>query len=709
MTVLERLRFGFGRRTPVILQTEAAECALACLAMVANFHGHSLDLAAMRRAYATTLKGLTLRALMGLAGTLDLTARALRLEPASLGRLRLPCILHWNLNHFVVLVEVNETFVVIHDPAAGRRKLALAELAKQFTGVALELWPNASFKPVIERRQLKLTELLRSISGLGRAMSHVLLISIAIEAFALLIPIGTQLVVDQVIVAGDMSLLTVIALALGLLVALQAATRFVRSWAIMVMSTNLGVQLTSSLFDRLIRLPVDYFEKRHIGDVISRFSSLGEIQRTVSTQLVTSVVDGIMAIGLFAMMLVYGGWLAAIGLVTTALYVAARAITYAAYLQASEEEIVFNAKRDTHLMETVRGISSLKLFDLKERRRAGWLNHLVDATNASLKTEKLDVIFQTATSILFGADRILMLYLGAAAIIAGSSSVGMLLAFLAYKDDFARRIENLINSLVQFRMLSLHAERVSDIVLSEVEDEGDDRSPPLRRPEGRLEAKQLSFRYGASEPEIFKRLDLAVEPGESVAIVGPSGCGKTTLVKVLAGLMAPSSGDIAIDGVPLRALGLTNYRRLVGCVLQEDRLFAGSIADNICAFDLSPDGDRILACAQAAALHEDILRMPMGYETLVGDMGSTLSGGQKQRLFLARALYKEPAILFLDEATSHLDEANEAVVNNAIRRLRITRIIVAHRPSTIRSADRVIDLGHTGVVRPPTPVLTPAQ
>jgi ATP-binding cassette subfamily B protein RaxB len=697
--VLERLSFGFARRVPVILQTEAAECGLACLAMAANFHGHALDLAAMRRRYPMTLKGLTLRSLMGVASRLDLTTRALRLELSHLAQLRLPCILHWDLNHFVVLTEVGANGAVIHDPAAGRRQLSFEEMSGHFTGVALELWPNATFKPVDERRRVRLMELFRGVSGLGKAMTHVLLLSVAIEIFTLLVPIGTQLVVDQVVVAADLSLLSVIAIALGLLVVLQATIRFVRSWAIMVVATNLTVQLSSSLFDRLIRLPVDYFEKRHIGDVVSRFTSLGEIQRTVTTSFVTALIDGAMAIGLFAMMILYGGWLAAIALVTTLIYALARAGTYAAYRQASEEAIVFTAKRDTHLIETVRGISSLKLFDLKERRKAGWLNHLVDSTNADLRTEKLDIVFQTATTLLFGADRVLMLYLGGATIVAGQSSIGMLLAFLAYKDDFARRIENLINTAIQLRMLSLHAERISDIVLTEVEDDGEDRPLPVQQPEGRLEVRDLAFSYGEGEPEIFRGLDLAFAPGESVAIVGPSGCGKTTLLKVLAGLMPPTAGELIVDGAPLRAVGLANYRKLIGCVLQDDRLFAGSIADNISAFDPAPEPQRVLACAQVAALHEDILRMPMGYETLVGDMGSTLSGGQKQRLFLARALYKRPTFLLLDEATSHLDEANEGAVNDAIRQLNITRIIVAHRPSTIESADRVIQLRSTDSTR----------
>ena len=335
----------------------------------------------------------------------------------------------------------------------GRRQLSFEEISGHFTGVALEIWPNATFRAIEDRQRVRLVHLFRSISGLGKAMLHLLALSVAIEVFTLLLPIGTQLVTDQVIVASDHSLLVVIMLALGLLVMLKAVMRFVRSWTIMVVATNLKVQLSSSLFDRLIRLPVDYFEKRHIGDIVSRFTSLNEIQRSVTANFVTALIDGVMTIGLLVVMVLYGGWLAAIAVATSLIYALARAGTYVVYRQASEEEIVYGAKRDTHLIETVRGISTLKMFDLSERRRAGWINHVVDTTNAEVRTERLDIAFQSATTLLFGADRILMLYLGASAIIAGQSSIGMLLAFLAYKDDFAGRIENLINTTIEFRML----------------------------------------------------------------------------------------------------------------------------------------------------------------------------------------------------------------------------------------------------------------
>jgi len=692
MTVASRLAFGFHRRLPVILQTEVTECGLACLAMVAGHYGHDIGLGTMRRRFSTSLKGMSLGDIVRVASGLSLATRGLRLEPAELKALRLPCMLHWDFSHFVVLDQINSRGAVIHDPARGRRFVPMAELAQRFTGVALELWPTGGFEKREERERLKLAELFRPVVGLKRALSQILVLSLGLEVLAILAPIGSQVVMDQVIVAADLDLLSLVAIGMGLLLLLQTLLGLARSWGILVMGTSLGIEWETRLFDHMLRLPLFWFEKRHIGDVVSRFGSLGPIQSAFTTDLVGGVLDGIMTIGTLAMMLLYGGWLASVALVTTGLYLILRLIAYGPYRAASEAALVQGAKEDSHFMESVRGAASIKVFGLRERRRSAWMNLLIDKINAGLKIQKLDLVFGTATGLLFGADAIVMLWFGAREVIVGTMTIGMLIAFLAYKSQFSGRIGNLIGLALRLRMLSLHGERLADIALAEP-DEGEPMPAPaiLSRP-GRLEARTLSFRYGDSEPEVLRGLDLAIAPGESVAITGRSGCGKTTLLKVLAGLLPPTGGAVLLGGHDIRSIGVDGYRASVACVLQEDRLFVGSMAENIAAFDPNPDQGWIEECARMAAIDGDIRRMSMGYETMTGDMGSALSGGQKQRLYLARALYRRPAILFLDEATSHLDEANEAAINQAVAELRISRVIVAHRPSTIKSANRAIEL-----------------
>lgn len=690
-----RLDFGLRRRVPVVLQAEAAECGMACLAMVLAYHGLQIDLATLRRRHPLSLKGMTLRNLIDLCGAQGLTARALRVELTDLARLRLPCILHWGLNHFVVLTRVERGGLVINDPGRGRRQVSLAEASREFTGVALEAVPNPGFRRERAAPGLRLRDLFRNMAGIRSALAQVLALSLGIELVALLMPIASQVVIDEVIVNADHDLLLVVAIGLALLLLLQLGLSIARTWAIMLAGTRLNYQWSAGLFDHLSRLPLDYFEKRHVGDVISRFGSLATIQKGLTTDLVQAMLDGLMAVGMLAMLTVYGGWLVAVVLVSTALNAILRVFAYGAYREGSEEALVAEARQQTHFIETVRGMASVKLLDLRERRSGAWMNHFVTALNARLRLQRLDLVFGRANEFLFGLDRLILLVLGARAVIGGSLSLGMLVAFLAYRDQFATRVGSLIDAWFKLRMLDVQTDRLADIVLCEPEEQdlaaAQAAVPPVvALKAGALAGEGLALRYGADEPWIFRGVSLSVRAGACFAITGPSGCGKTSLMKVMMGLTPPSEGIVTADGQDIR-VAAGSYRRRIAGVMQSDGLFAGSIAENIAAFDEHPDAGWIAECAARAAILDDIRRMPMGFESLVGDMGSTLSGGQKQRIVLARALYRRPEILFLDEATSHLDEATEAVIAGALKDLRMTRVIVAHRPATIAHADAVFD------------------
>jgi ATP-binding cassette, subfamily B, bacterial CvaB/MchF/RaxB len=691
-----RLQFGFGRRLPVILQSEAAECGLACLAMILAFHGHPTDLTVLRRRHAVSLKGTTLRHLMEIAGASALSARALRLEIADLSRLRLPCILHWDLNHFVVLERIDFKTAVIHDPASGRRTLPISSFSKSFTGIALETLPSDVFVQADERQALRLRDLFRNIAGLGPSLAQILLLSLGIEATTLLIPIASQVIIDEVIVNADRDLLLVVAIGLALLLTCQLAVATARTWAIMLTSTRVALQWNAGLFDHLSRLPLNYFESRHVGDLISRFSALTTIQKSLTTDLVQAVLDGIMAIGMLVMLFVYGGWLGFVAIASVSLSVGLRIFAYRSYRERTEDAIINEARQQSHFIETMRGIATVKLLGLAERRRGIWINYFIDALNARLQLQRLDLVFSRANEFLFGADRVIMLVLGATMVLDGHMTLGMLVAFLAYKDQFTTRAGNLLTSALQLRTLNVQTDRLSDIALAEPEPRKTSLSHHevgYRYKGARLVATGVSLRYGDNEPWIFRNINLTIDAGQCCAITGPSGCGKTSFLKVLMGLLEPTEGSISIDRADVRGLGGQDYRRFIGGVLQNDGLFAGSIAENIAGFDDQPDYTLIEECAMRAAIIDDIRRMPMGFETLVGDMGSVLSGGQKQRIILARALYLRPRILFLDEATSHLDEPTEAIIAETLRSLPITRVIAAHRPATLAHADVVIPFG----------------
>ncbi len=664
-----------------ILQSESSECALASLAMVANAHGLQLDLFDLRRRFPVSLKGATLQQLISHAGALNFSSRPLRLEINELAQLALPCILHWDLNHFVVLKKVGRGHITVLDPAVGERRLPLAEVSRHFTGVALELAPNAAFQPADQRQHVALSALTGKVRGLKRSLLQIFAVAVVLELFAIAAPLLNQLVVDDAIATHDSDLLSVLIIGFALLLVIQTAVGLARSWMVMVLGQSLSLQWASNVFAHLVKLPVEYFEKRHLGDVVSRFGSVGSIQKTLTTSVIEAVLDG--------SVLIYG---------------VLRWAAYRPFRDAAAERLVVAARENTHFLETLRAITPLKLFGREQERRARWQNLLVEVQNRDVRMAKMNIGFSTAHTLVSGAENLLVFWLGAGLVmqsgtaVAGATTgaaqvftIGMLFAFISYKGQFSSRVSALINYAVEIKMLSLHAERLGDIVLSTPE-ANELPSNDLAHLEPSVELKGVSFRYGEGEPWILKEANLRLEAGQSVAIIGPSGCGKTTLLKLLLGLLTPQEGDVMYGGIPVKHLGVQNYRQRIGTVMQEDVLLAGSIGDNISFFDVQANDEHTHACAQVAAVHEDIARMPMGYQTLVGDMGSSLSGGQKQRVLLARALYKNPKVLALDEATSHLDIANEHRVTQALAQLPLTRIIVAHRPETIAGVQRVVSL-----------------
>jgi ATP-binding cassette subfamily B protein RaxB len=694
MHVHHRLRQAFwpARSLPILLQTEAAECGLACLGMVASYWGHRVDLANLRRRFSVSLKGATLRSLITMAQALALQARPLKLELDQLAQLKLPCILHWDLNHFVVLKSVTASHALVHDPAVGLRRLPLAECGKHFSGVALELLPSQQFQPRKEIQRFSLYSLMGGVSGLQGGLAQILVLGLVLQLCTLVAPFYMQWLIDEALLAADRDMITLLGCGFLLLVLLQTAVAAVRSWASTVLSTNLNLQWLSNAFGHLMKLPLSYFEKRHTGDIVSRFGSIRAIQESLTSQFVEGIIDGFLVLGTLAMMLAYSAPLSAVACIAVLIYIAMRCAMFRSLREANAEQIIHAARQQTHFLESVRGVQSIRLFGRHDARHAGWLNTLVDQVNAELRIARMAVSYQGANTFLFHTERVIVIWMAALLVLDNRFSVGMLFAFISYKDQFSSRMASLVDKVFDLLMLRLHGERVADIVLCEPEESALECEIDPHALSPSVEMRNLSFRYADGEAFVLHGLNLSIPAGQCIAITGPSGCGKTTLMKLLLGLLVPSEGEILVGGVKLGHLGLSNYRQMIGAVMQDDHLFAGSISDNISFFADSRDEERVQHSAQAAALHADIMAMPMGYNTLVGDIGSGLSGGQKQRLLLARALYRSPRLLVLDEATSHLDVWNEVAVNASIRQLDLTRIIVAHRPETIAMAQRVVVL-----------------
>ena len=687
---LNKLNF-FRRSVPLIMQTEAAECGLACLTMIAGYHGIETDLQSMRRDHSVSLKGSTLKSLIDIADSMNLAARPLRVELPALTQVRLPAIAHVDFNHFVVITGVAKDTVALHDPARGARTVPFAEFSKHFTGIVLELTPTPSFSKRKSVERLSIWSIIGSARGFRGALLRLVALALAFEVFALAMPWLTQLTVDEVLVSADRDLMTVLALGFALLILIQTAISALRGWLLLHLTSTLSLQVLTQLFSHLLRLPLAFFEKRHVGDLLSRFASMDAIQRTLTGSSLEVLIDGVLAISMFIVMAIYSVHLTLIVLAFAVIYALLRWAMFRPMREAVNEQLIFAAQQQTHFIESLRGMQAIKLHMGEADRLSRWQNAVVDTVNASIRAQSLTLTYKIASFALFGLENVLIVWLGAREVISGGFSVGMLLAFIAYKLVFVTRLSNLIDKFTEFKLLDLHAERVADVALAGVESRGQAPAPDLSKATWVVE--NLGFRYGPHDPFIFRNVSFTVEPGDSVALIGRSGAGKTTLAKVVVGLLPATEGRVLIDGLDIREIEPTTLRAQLSAVMQDDYVFAGSIADNVSLFDTEADAARVNESLKGAALWEEVARMPMGVDSLVGNTGSALSGGQRQRLLLARALYRQPKFLLLDEATSALDTEREQAVNQVVKNLGITTLLIAHRESTVAMAGKRVELG----------------
>ena len=755
-------------KVPLVLQSEAAECGLACINMITQFYGDKRDLNHFRQTLSVSMRGCTLLDVMNIGAHVGLQCRALKIEIDHLRQLTCPAILHWDMKHFVVLTRVGSNKITINDPAQGERTLTLSEASQSITGIALEVSLTDSFSPVSTAPSLTLKDFFVNAIGFKRNLLTLFALSILLQLFVLAGPYYMQTVVDDVLVYSNDALLNALALGFALLLVIEIFTYVLRKVLILTVSMRLQLQLSASVFKHLLSLPLDYFAKRHVGDVVSRFGSLGQIREFLTTGVVTALLDGLLAVITLVVMALYSVKLTALVVAVMTLYIACRLVVLSFMKRLTSERIGLAAAEQSHFIESMRGILPIRVYNQEVQRHSHWQNKLVATLNKDISLGKLGIGNDAVNKAMFGLENLAVIYAGALLVIDSTMSIGMLLAFIAYKTRFTSAIDGVINSIIEFKMLSVHFTRLGDIVLTKpaahsLGEHGELSSYSLRpqshasqnhasqnqraqelsthEPEAivhlhsdgletaeagktrsesdipksstaytnkgiALKAKSISFQYSEASEPVFKHVDLVVQRGDIVAITGGSGCGKSTLIKCLMGLYAVCEGSVSHQH------HITQHgRSKIASVLQEDTLLNGSIADNINCFSQTPCLEQVVHAAQLACIHEEIAAMPMQYHSLVGDMGSSLSGGQKQRLLLARALYQCPDILFLDEASSHLDMANEEKINRHLKALNITRIIVAHRPQSIAIADTVYRLTHTNLqlLTTPTKETTPIE
>lgn len=680
-----------------VFQTEAAECGLAALAMVARHHGNKIDLRGMRELVGRRPQGMTAVEIVRAAAALKLSCRTLRVEPEDLSHMQTPAILHWNFDHYVVLEAVLDAGrgFLIGDPATGRRRVSLTELSAAFTGVAFDLEPDADFARVRARPRLGLFEIWRGRGGVRTALTRVLGLSVLIEAAGLAGPLFLQYVTDHALPRHDMKAISALAGSVALVLLAQALCSRLRQSVVERLRIELGARLSSQLFAHLLRLPLEFFGARHQGDIQSRFRSLDAIHAGLSGSAIIALFDAAVASALIVVMTVYDWRLASACVAFVALYCLVRWLYHAPTMLAHEATIVASARRDSFLLESVRGVEALKIYASLPSRSAQYADLSVEHALSQGEVSRLTVSYQFAAAVVLGLSLVVCTWLAAMLVLRGQLSVGMMLSFLFLRVAFTSKCVSAFDNVMQIKALSLHVERVSDVtshpVASQVLAQEGSAQPGQCAHDGELRIESLHFAYPHARARVIDDFGVRIAYGSSVALVGPSGCGKSTLGRLIGGLLAPSSGRILVSGQPV-AGETCAHRHGIVLVSQSDTLFTGTIGQNVALGVGEADIERVREACRGACVLDDILALPMGLDTPVGEAGLALSGGQRQRLFLARALYAQPRILILDEATSHLDVESERRVLDYLDGLSITRLHIAHRPQTIARCERVIEL-----------------
>lgn len=681
---------------PIIYQSEHSECGLACLAMISSFYQRKTDLVTIRKELAYSESGMSIRTLCEYGEQINLDSRPLQADVDEIDQLRLPCVLHWDLNHFVVLTHYSKKSVTIHDPAIGKIKYSIEHFKEHYTGIAVEFFPAIHFKKETLVNGLNLSPFWKASVGLKSGLSKIFIASALLQLFSLASPYYMQLVIDDVIVNQDRELLVLLFIAFSMLAIISLITSVLRDLIGLHIQNHLNIQWRSGLFSHLIKLPITWFEKRHIGDVVSRFSSQEEIQSFITSTFIDVVLDGLMVTTTLIMMYVYSPKLTFIAIFAVLIYAVLRWGFYRPFKRNAEETIIASAKEDSFFLEGIRSIQTIRLHGHEDKRKNEWLALYSDVVNLGIKGSLWSLGFSSINTILFAIENMFVVYFAANFVMEGAFSIGMMMAFMAYKGQFSSRINNLIDSFVSFKMLDIHLSRLSDIAL-EPQEENRKGLGLAETVIGCIKLENVSFRYGLKSKILFENVNLTLEFGDNIAITGVSGSGKTTLLKIILGLLEPTSGRVLFDGVDIKKIGLVKYRRLIGSVMQNDSLLSGTLAENISFFDEKYEPLKIEESCKLASIHDEIEGLPMTYQTLVGDIGIQLSGGQVQRILLARALYLQPYILVLDEATSNLDVDNEQRVSASISCLQVTRILVTHRESTLEYVDKVYDLTSNGL------------
>jgi NHLM bacteriocin system ABC transporter peptidase/ATP-binding protein len=670
----------------VLFQLNATECGAACLAMLLRFHGRPTRVADVRELTGVGRDGLNASTLIAAAGRYGLRMKAFALQPADFAKVPMPAIVHWNFDHFVVVERWTPGTVTIVDPASGRRTITAQEFSNQFTGVVLAAEPTADLDRSAKRQKPQWLTYARSLFSQPGVLLQVLAASLVLQVLGLAVPLLTKIVVDDVLANGQEKLLPVIGLGLAIIVLGQLVTSYLRSVLLLSLQANVDRRMMHGFFAHLLRLPYRFFEQRTAGDLMMRVSSNAQVREILTSQTISVVIDGSLMVVYLAFLLAhepsFGAIVLAIALVQGALLLGSRRAMH----ELTQRDLIAQSESQAYLVEALKGISTLKASGAEERTLTHWSTLYANQLTASVRRGHLSATIDTLLTVLRVLAPLVLLWFGARQVMNGEMSLGTMLALQALAASILAPLASLVGNAQRLQMVGAHLDRLSDVLEAAPEPSTGQELDVT----GRLEVDRVSFRYDDQAAPVLHDVSVSIEPGQKVALVGRSGSGKSTLAKLLLGLYEPTNGQVRFDGIPLRDLHRETLRRQLGVVMQEPVLFSGSIRQNIAFNDPEIDLAQIVEAARLAGIDDEIASLPMGYDTWLGEGGGGLSGGQRQRLALARALVHRPAVLVLDEATSHLDTSTEALVEHNLRALDCTRIVIAHRLSTVRDADLIL-------------------
>jgi ABC-type bacteriocin/lantibiotic exporter with double-glycine peptidase domain len=673
---------------PEVRQLSATDCGAACLAMVLGYHGREMTLDQVREVTGPGRDGISARILLDAGRRLGLRGRAVSLELERLPYLPTGCILHWDFNHYVVFERLTKGQVQIIDPAQGRRLVSMESFSRHFTGVVILFEPTEDFQRLATPRAgvfRYLLPLLRQSDTLGR----IVLLSAVLQFFALAVPVLTGMVVDRVVPRGDYQLLAVLGLALSTLVLFHLVSSVLRGHLMLELRTRIDTSMTLGFLDHLVDLNFSFFQLRPAGDLMMRMSMQAMVREIISSTAVSTLLDGTMVLLFFGILFSTSSWMGWVVLGLGSMQILVFLLTRERRRSLVSQSLELDAKNQSYQISMITGMQTLKSFGAERRAVESYSQLFVDIQNLTLQRGRLGLWIDSVMGALRLASPLVLLCVGTFLVLEGRLTLGEMLSLNALAGSMLGPLSSLIMTAGQFQMLGSYLERIND-VLDAPPEQPTDQARTTMELQGAIELEKVSFRYSAASPLVVQDVSLRIEPGQMVALVGRSGAGKSTLANLLLGLYLPTSGRVLYDGVDLNHLDLRDLRSQMGIVLQDPSFFGFSLRDNITLSKPELPLQRVVGASKLAHIHDDILAMPMQYDTLLVDRGLSLSGGQRQRLALARALVHSPAVLLLDEATSALDSITESQVQKALASIQCTRVVIAHRLSTIRSADLIV-------------------